>query len=356
MAEIVARLGLKCPIIQAPMAGVSSPAMAAAVSRAGALGSLGLGASGVDAARRMIREARALGAAPLNVNVFCHRPAQPRPEAEAAWLRRLRPLFERFGATPPASLSEIYRSFVADDAMVAMVLEEQPEVASFHFGLPGAEVLAALRDSGVVLIASATSPEEGQAIQAAGLDAVIAQGIEAGGHRGVFDPGAPDTRAGTLDLVRSLARRLDIPVIAAGGIMTGSDITTALEAGAVAAQLGTAFVACPESLADGDYRAALTGPGGRATRLTSAISGRPARCLGNAFVDWAEGQQGADIPDYPITYDAAKALFAAAKAAGVTGFAAQWAGQGAPMARHLPAAALVETLVREMEAARAGRS
>lgn len=345
------RLALRLPIIQAPMAGVSTPALAAAVSQAGGLGSLDLGAATVEEAREMIRAARRLGAQPLNVNLFCHRPPVRDPAREAAWLERLTPLFERFGPEPPRTLGVPYVSFADDAPMAEMLVEERPEVVSFHFGLPPALVLEALRDTGARLIASATSLQEALVLQAAGMDAVIAQGIEAGGHRGIFAPEGPDEGLPTLDLTRTLAERLELPVIAAGGLMSGADVARALAAGAALAQLGTAFIACEESAADAACRAALTGPEGRATRLTRALSGRPARCLGNGFVTWAEGQEAA-APDYPVAYDAGKALFAAAKAAGETGFAAQWAGQGAPRARALPAAELMAALERELEAAR----
>lgn len=346
------RLGLRLPILQAPMAGVSTPELAAAVSQAGGLGALGVGAMGVEGARDMIRAARRLGAQPLNVNLFCHRPATRRPSAEADWLARLAPLFARFGATPPESLAEPYASFAFDAPMADMLCEERPEVVSFHFGLPPTSVLDDLRDAGARLIATATSLDEGRALQEAGLDAVIAQGVEAGGHRGIFDPDGPDERLGCLALTRLLAEQLDLPVIAAGGIMSGADIAAALEAGAVAAQMGTAFVACFESAANDAYRAALSGPPGAGTRLTAALSGRPARCAGNDFVLWAEAQEGAEIPDYPVAFDAAKKLFAAAAASGATGFAAQWAGEGAPRARAMGAAALVAQLERELAEAR----
>jgi nitronate monooxygenase len=207
--------------------------------------------------------------------------------------------------------------------------------------------LARLREAGIVLFASATSLAEARACAAAGVDAVVAQGWEAGGHRGVFDPDAPDDRLGTLALTRLLARELDAPVIAAGGIMDGAGIAAVLALGAAAAQLGTAFVACPESSADAAYRAALTGAGAEHTVMTRAISGRPARCLSNRFTAWAAGVPEDEAPAYPIAYDAAKALNAAAKAADDGGWGAQWAGQGAPLARALPAGELVATLWHE---------
>ena len=150
-------LGIELPIIQAPMAGVSTAAMAAAVSNAGALGSIGVGATDAAGARRMIAAVRERSRRPLNVNVFCHQPARADRAIEAAWLEHLRPLFARFGAQPPAALREIYRSFVVDDAMLAMLVAERPHVVSFHFGLPAAEYIRALRDAGIVLLACATT-------------------------------------------------------------------------------------------------------------------------------------------------------------------------------------------------------
>lgn len=341
-------LGIELPIVQAPMAGVSTPAMAAAVSNAGALGSIGVGATNAAGARRMIAEVRERSQRPLNVNVFCHQPAKADAKVEAAWLDHLRPHFERFGAAPPAALNEIYRSFVVDDEMLAALVAEKPRVVSFHFGLPSAASIRALRDAGIVLIASATSVAEGRAVADAGVHAVVAQGYEAGGHRGVFDPEAHDDRLGTMALTRLLVRQLDIPVIAAGGLMDGAGIAAALRLGAAAAQLGTAFIACPESAADAGYRAALASEAANHTFVTRAISGRPARCLRNRFTDLGTSVAPEQIPAYPIAYDAGKALHAAAKAAHETGYGAQWAGQGAPLARVLPAADLVAALVREM--------
>lgn len=344
-------LGIALPIIQAPMAGVSSPAMAAAVSNAGALGSIGVGATDAQRARRMISEVRTRSSHSLNVNVFCHRPAQADAEREAAWLAHLRPHFEKFGAAPPARLKEIYRSFLEDEAMLAALVAERPRVVSFHFGLPSAQRIRALRDAGIVLLASATSVAEGQAAAGAGVHAVVAQGYEAGGHRGVFDLDAVDDRLGTLALTRLLIRQLKVPVIAAGGIMDGAGIAAALQLGAAAAQLGTAFIACPESEADAGYRAALASDAANHTTVTRAISGRPARCLRNDFTALGASVSARAIPAYPICYDAGKALNAAAKAAGTFTYAAQWAGQGAPLARSLPAAELVATLAREISSA-----
>lgn len=347
-SDFLSRLGILHPIIQAPMAGISTPAMAASVSNAGALGSLGLGADTVESAARAIEATRALTNRPIHLNVFCHQPAVPDSAIEQGWIARLRTEFERYGAAPPAQLREIYTSFLANPGMLRLLLETKPHIVSFHFGLPPREAIEALRQAGIILIASATNLLEAKTIADAGLDAVIAQGYEAGGHRGVFDTDARDDALGTFALTRLLAATLEIPVIAAGGIMDGAGIAAALRLGACAAQLGTAFVACPESSADAGYRTALAGHAAHHTVMTRAISGRPARCLANNFTALSETVPADKIPAYPIAYDAGKALHAAAKAKGEFGFGAQWAGQGAPLARALSARELVEVLVREL--------
>ncbi|KMS54997.1 2-nitropropane dioxygenase [Novosphingobium barchaimii LL02] len=339
------RLGLSIPLIQAPMAGTSTPEMAAQVSDAGALGSIAVGATDAAGARAMIAEVRARTDRPFNVNVFVHSTPVADPARETAWTQWLRSLFVEFGAEPPKALRTIYRSFADDADMLALLVEQAPPVVSFHFGLPSEEAIAALRGRGALLLASVTSLDEARAAAAAGIDVVVAQGIEAGGHRGMFDPAAPDAQLGTMALTRLVVREGSLPVVAAGGIMDGAGIAAALDLGAVAAQMGTAFVGCPESAADEAYRAALAGPGAYRTVLTPLISGRPARALANRFTALAGD---VPVPDYPIAYDAGKALNAAAKARGEHGFGAQWAGQGAPLARPMPAAQLVETLREEL--------
>ena len=344
-------LEIDVPIIQAPMAGVSSPAMAAAVANAGGLGSVGVGATDAAGAGAMIAGIRERTNRSFNVNVFCHQPARPDEAVEAAWLDRLRPEFERLGAAPPPILKEIYKSFLADDAMFALLLDQRPPVVSCHFGVPAPDRVRALREAGIILLGSATSPAEARVIADAGFHAVVAQGYEAGGHRGLFDPKTEDDRLGTLALTRLLVRSLDIPVIAAGGIMDGAGIAAALRLGAAAAQLGTAFIGTDESLADAFYRAALASDAAYHTTMTAAISGRPARSLANRFTRLGAGIDPAAIPAYPIAYDAGKALNAAGKAAGEPGYGAQWAGQGAPLARAMSAGALMATLIAELDTA-----
>ena len=355
MTSLLDRLGVALPIIQAPMAGTSTPAMAAAVTNAGGLGSIGVAAANATGAMTMIEALRGLTTGPFNVNVFCHRPAVANAAVERGWLDALRPVFAAYGAEPPATIGEIYTSFLADPAMLELLLETRPAVVSFHFGLPPAATLARLKGAGIVLFSTATNLAEAEQAVAVGVDAIVAQGFEAGGHRGMFDPAAPDAQLGVLALTRLLVSRIDAPVIAAGGIMDGAGIAAVLELGAAAAQLGTAFVGCPESSADAFHRDALFGPGAAATEMTALISGRPARCLPNRFTALRDAElKDVAMPDYPIVYDAGKALAAAAKASGDGGFGAQWAGQGAPLARAMPAAALVRVLMEELPGARRG--
>ncbi|WP_375287830.1 NAD(P)H-dependent flavin oxidoreductase [Sphingomonas sp.] len=344
--SILQHLGVTIPIVQAPMAGVSTPSLAAAVSNAGGLGSIGIGASGVTDARAMINAVRVQTSRAFNVNLFVHVPPKSDSESEARWLEALEPVFRRYDAAPPASLRTIYTSFADDDAVLTMLLETGPPVVSFHFGVPPADRIAALKAAGCVLLATATSLAEARRIEIAGIDMVVAQGWEAGGHRGVFDPDGPDDGLTTLALTRLLVKRMGIPVIAAGGIMDGAGVRAALSLGAAAVQLGTAFIACPESSADEAYRAALAGDGAEHTVMTSAISGRPARCIANLFTAW-DRSTSIRPPDYPIAYDAGKALNTAAKARQEGGFGAQWAGQGAPLHRVMPAAALTQVLWQE---------
>ncbi len=346
--DLLDLLAIRLPIIQAPMAGVATPELAAAVMNAGGLGSLGLGATDARTARAMIRAVRDRSAGSLNTNVFCHQPAKANAAVEAAWIERLRAEFERFAAPPPRQLQAIYRSFLEDEAMLTVLLEEKPRVVSFHFGMPAQQTLQALLDAGIVLLGSATSLEDALLLQEAGLHAVIAQGYEAGGHRSLFQLDGIDDRMGTLALTRLLASRLTIPVIAAGGIMDGHAIEATLTLGASAAQLGTAFIACEESQADAGYRAALRSDAAYHTVMTRAISGRPARALSNRLTQIGSRATHDEIPAYPIAYDATRALHGAAKASGEHSYGPHWAGQGAPMLREGSAAELMRALASEL--------
>lgn len=235
--------------------------------------------------------------------------------------------------------------------MMDMLLQERPGVVSLHFGLPDAGWIAELQAEGNLVFASATSVAEGEACVAAGVDAVVAQGIEAGGHRGVFDPAAPDAQMSTLALVADLHAALEVPVIAAGGLMDGKDVARVLSAGAVAAQLGTAFIDADETAADDAYRKALRAPKAHPTVMTRAISGRAARCLSNHFVALGAALGPENAPAYPVAYDAGKALNAAAKAVDETGYGAQWAGIGAAQVRGGSATQILQEIGAELRAA-----
>jgi nitronate monooxygenase len=303
-------------------------------------------------ARAAIADVRARTRKPFNVNVFAHRPARPDPAREAAWLEWLSGHFRAHDAAPPAALREIYTSFLADPDMLAVLVEERPAAVSFHFGLPTPAQVRALHGAGIVLMATATSPAEAAAIEAAGIDVVVAQGIEAGGHRGVFDPALPDPGLGTFALVQLLRAGVGIPVVAAGGIMDGRGIRAALDLGADGAQLGTAFILAPESAASAHHRALIQQGTAQRTAFTDAISGRAARGLVNRYFDEIGGPGHPPLPDYPIAYDAAKALHAAAARDGNQDYSVNWAGQAFPLARALPAAELVATLAAELAGAR----
>lgn len=348
-------LAIDAPLIQAPMAGVSTPELAAAVSNAGGLGSLGLGASRIEQAEKTITRTRTLTARPFNVNLFCHRSPVRNIAVESAWLAACRPLFSRLGAKPPGTLGEIYTPFLGHGDMLDMLLAQAPAVISFHFGLPDPGVIAALHAKGILLAATATSLAEAEHIQDSGLDLVIAQGYEAGGHRGMFNPEAVDYQTGTLPLLQQLKRHIAVPVAAAGGIMDGAGIRAMMTAGADGAQLGTAFLLCPESATDESYRRAIGARREMQTWMTAAISGRPARCIDNDFCRFARHAADLTVPPYPLAYDAGKALAAAARVRNEDGFGAHWAGQGINLIREMPAAILIATLMEEYHRADPGR-
>ena len=327
--RLMQRLEIRFPIVQAPMAGVSTPALAAAVTNAGGLGSIAVGNVDAVAAHGSIAEVRRLTKGPFNVNVFCHRPALRDSQKEALWIARLLPEFQKFGSAPPHQLREIYRSYIEDIAMQRLLLAERPRVVSFHFGLPPTEHIHALRAGGTFTIATCTNNSEAMSAEEAGVDAVVAQGYEAGGHRGVFDPDANDECLSTLKLTHQIARKTKLAVISAGGLMDAADLDAALKAGASAVQVGTAFLLCPEVSIDAGYRTAIQEASKRGTVMIRAISGRPARSLTNEFTRLGQSIASEAIPDYPVAYDAGKALRDAAARAGNYDYGAHWAGSGA---------------------------
>ena len=358
MHAALAALGLRYPIFQAPMAGVSTPALAAAVSRAGGLGALGLGASTAEGAKAQLSQARALGARRLHANGFCH-PAPARDEGrERAWIQHFEGAFRDRDAAPPEALTPPYVPFQEDDAMLAVLLEARPEVVSFHFGLPREDQLRALHRADILTLVSVTCAEDGQAALDAGVGGLIAQGLEAGGHRSTFLR-EEDEGLGTAALLAQLRPLTERPLIAAGGVMTGQDLRSLLNDGADAVQLGTAFLLCPEAGTAPAYRArlnahvaalqkgAITADPESGTVLTAALSGRPARGLRNEITARAEQLAAPPPPPYPITYDLTKRLAALPAPDAPEAFSACWAGTGVGKLRALTAAALVETLARE---------
>jgi nitronate monooxygenase len=341
------------PIVQAPMAGgVSVPHLAAAVAEAGGLGFLAAGYKTADGMYQEIKQLRSLSNRPFGVNLFMPQPEYADPAAvdvyahqlagEAGW-------YETELGDPDSGRDDGY------DAKLAVLLDNPVPVVSFHFGVPTREVLDSLRRAGTFTLVTATTAEEALAVERAGADAVIAQGVEAGGHQGTHRdvPETDGSSIGLLSLVSQIRETVNLPIVAAGGIMRGSQIAAVLAAGASAAQLGTAFLATPESGAHAVHKQALTNPLFVRTELTRAFSGRPARGLVNRFMR----EHGPYAPAaYPEVHHLTSPLRkAAAKASDPQGMAL-WAGQGHRMARELSAGRLVEVLAAELDAARTALS
>ncbi|AOA58768.1 NAD(P)H-dependent flavin oxidoreductase [Acinetobacter larvae] len=343
--HLLQQLDIKHPILLAPMAGVSTATLAAEVSNQGALGALGLGASTPAQARQQILDTQHLTSAPFQVNFFCHQSPTLDSAAHQAWIAALAPLFAQYGATPPSTLNCIYPSFLDHDDYLDVVLALAPKAVSFHFGIPHAAQIAALKHAGIVTMVSATNLAEAQLIEQAGIDVIIAQGIEAGGHRGIFNIDI-DAALSTADLVKLCVAECQLPVVAAGGIMNGQQAKHMLKLGASAVQLGTAFVACPSSAAHAAYRYALKN--NPHTHITRSISGRPARSLMQHWQTRVDRPDRAAVAAYPYAYDLAKQLHAAAAAQDDHGYGAFWAGANVAQIRPLAAPDLINQLVLEM--------
>ena len=345
--NLLQRLSLEYPIFLAPMAGVSTPELAAQVSNAGGLGSLGLGASSPAQARELIKRTQALTKRAFQVNFFCHQPQDYDPVQAERWIRYMLPYFYEFSAEPPSELKKIYPSFVDDFSLLEVLLETRPKAVSFHFGLPTRVQLQAIQQAGIISMVTITQLSEARLAKQAGIDVLIAQGVEAGGHRGMFNASC-DPAFSTMDLVKLLKQHTDLPIVAAGGIMTGQDIRAYLEAGAQAAQLGTAFVQCAESAASEDYRTALFA--NPITQISDSLSGRPARGLSNQWHLLVDHATRPKHGGYPYSYDLAKQLHQLALKYGESGFAAHWAGANVAQIRRLDAQDLVAKLAQELMA------
>ncbi len=340
------RLRLDYPLIQAPMAGgPTTPALVAAVSNAGGLGSLGAGYLEPEAIRATIVEIRALTDRPFAVNLFVPRRADAKPE-QLEWSRML---LERYRGELGLESPEALPPLPDFEAQLAVLIDEGVDAFSFTFGVPGGEQLTELRDAGIVTLGTATHLLEGIVLEECGVDFVVAQGFEAGGHRGGFVGDPQRLPIGTMALVPLLARRLRTPVIAAGGIMEGRGLAAALALGACAAQLGTAFLACPESGAHPAYKRALLEATEIGTTLTRAFSGRAARALGNRFTRELYDDE-ADLPPYPVQHQLTVALRRAAAERGDAELMALWAGQGVALCRERPAAELIAEWVAQARA------
>lgn len=336
-------LGIEHPIIQAPMAGSATPDLAAAVGRAGGLGSLGLALAGPDAVRDACAAMRARGNAPFNLNVFVM-PALPAqdPDDRAAMRARLAEAYAARGLGPvPDPAPEVPPQGLAA-AVLEAILAERPRVVSFHFGLPEPQAMARLKAAGIVVLCSATCVAEARALEAAGVDAVIAQGWEAGGHRGAHAPNLPGDGVGTMALVPQVADAVRVPVIAAGGIGDARGIAAAMMLGAAGVQMGTAFLSCPEAATDALRRAHLAAATDTDTVVTDAFSGRVARARRSSLAEDMADLAGRLAP-YPGMYAYSGPLEAAGPAEAAS---FHLYGQAAALNRPLPAADLVEVLAR----------
>lgn len=335
-------LGIDLPIVQAPMAGVQGSELAVAVSNAGGLGSLPCAMLDPGAIAKELSAIKAATSRPYNVNFFCHTPPEPNPEHEARWRKVLSPYYEEFGIDVAAIPTGPGRNPFSAEA--ADVLEAfKPPVVSFHFGLPPAHLLARVRSWGSWIVSSATTIEEALWLESHGVNAVIAQGLEAGGHRGIFLSDDLTTQMGTLALVRQVAQAVKIPVIAAGGIADARGVAAAMALGAVGAQIGTAYLLCPESRTSATHRAALTSDAARHTVLTNLFTGRPARGIVNRLIREC-GPISNVVPAFPLATAAIAPLRAHAEAQGSGEFSPLWAGQNASGARAVPAADLTRAL------------
>ena len=336
-------LGVQLPIIQAPMAGVAGSELAIAVCNAGGLGSLPCAILSLDAMRKELKLIREHTTRPFNVNFFCHSEPVPSPAREAAWRATLSPYFEEFGINADALTSGPGRLSFGWEVADALA-EFEPPVVSFHFGLPPADVLARVRSWGAKILSSATNVEEALWLEARGVDAIIAQGLEAGGHRGMFLSDDLNAQTGTFALVPQIVRAVTVPVVAAGGIADANGVSAALALGAAGVQIGTAYMLCPEANTSALHRAALKSDAARVTALTNLFTGRPARAIVNRLMREL-GPTNAIAPAFPLAASAIAPLRSTAESQGNTGFSPLWAGQNVSGCKELPAALLTRSFV-----------
>lgn len=335
-------LGIELPIVQAPMAGVQGSEMAIAVSNAGGLGSLPCAMLSLDAMRAELSAIRAGTGKPFSVNFFCHTPPEPDAKREAAWRAALSRYYEEYEIdVDKISAGPARAPFNAEAA--GLLDEFKPAVVSFHFGLPSATLMARVKALGSTILASATTVEEARWLEAHGVDAVIAQGFEAGGHRGMFLSQDLTTQVGTFALLPQIVSAVKVPVIAAGGIAGAKGVAAAMALGATAVQIGTAYLLCPEATTSAVHRAALKSEAAARTALTNIFSGGPARGIVNRIMREL-GPISNAAPAFPLAASAIAPLRAKAESRGDDGFSPLWCGQNASGCTELPAAELTRAL------------
>ncbi len=342
---LLERLGIELPLIQAPMAGSDTPELAAAVSNAGGLGSLGVAYQTPEQIRESIRQVRARTDRPFNINLFARAPGPDAKVDSAPMLALLAEIHEKFGLPAP-----VLPAVTADPFpdQLAAVIEARPAVFSFTFGIPGREAMARLKAAGIVVLGTATTVAEARLLVESGVDAVVAQGAEAGAHRGTFAGEFEECMIPVFELVQGICAAVETPVVASGGLMDGKDVAAAIELGASAAQLGTAFLACPESGAPEAHKRAILAATGDTTIVTRAFSGRAARGLANAFTAKLAAREDTILP-FPVQNTLTRPMRAEAARRGDHEYLSLWAGTGVARARSLPAAKLVERLMQEMQ-------
>jgi nitronate monooxygenase len=337
-------LGIELPIIQAPMAGAQGSALAVAVSNAGGLGSLPCAMLTVDAMRKELATISAQTSKPFNVNFFCHAQPSSDIEREAVWKMTLARYYEEFGMDVNSIEASPVR--VAFNSEAADALEEfKPAVVSFHFGLPSAALVARVRSWGAKILSSATTIEEALWLEAHGADIIVAQGLEAGGHRGIFLSDDLTTQVGTFALLPQVVKAVRLPVVAAGGIADATGLAAAMALGAAGAQVGTAYLLCPEVTISPVHRAALKSDAARHTAVTNVFTGRPARGIVNRIVREL-GPINTAVPAFPLATSAIAPLRAKAESQGSGDFSPLWSGQNASGCKEIPAARLTRELAR----------
>jgi nitronate monooxygenase len=347
--RLVELFEIEHPIVLAPMAGLGTVDLAAAVSNAGGLGSIGCAIMAPELIAKTVAELRRLTTKPINLNFFCHDPARPDAARERAWHEKLSCYYRELGIAPATSTPRFDLAPFGDTAC-AVVEDVRPEAVSFHFGLPEPRLVDRVKAAGCKVISSATTVDEACWLETHGADAIVAQGYEAGGHRGIFLDSdrkrATASQVGTFALVPQIADAVSVPVIAAGGIGDGRGIAAAFVLGAAGAQVGTAFLLCAEAATPPLHREALRNARLNQTIVTNVFSGRPARAFVNRLAaevgPWADA-----VPDFPLPMSELPPLRAAAEQKGSTDFMPLWSGQAAALAREMPARMLMEILVRE---------